>query len=483
MMVPVRFPCLRAEHRSAEMAPKNEMAFYANSRRVDPALGFYEFEGAPLPDTVGHAVETIAFRFQYSATGETFVDENGNGVWDAGEPFTDANGDGVLDEDWRDIPGSQTTSHLVYRLAAAPKSTAFGTAPGDATPRLWLKIVDFTCEWGDGKSTPAGVFGEIWNGSSFWTPFHPADTYTDTNGNGRWDPGESLLSDHNGNGVFDPISPDGENGSVGRGDPAERARADAWGAQPMAYTYRHDLPGGFDVDTFLDRNYARCGGWSPVLRAFMGVNGLASNGALMPVMRWRFVEASTGNTFLVDCAVAEAWLASNENHAGGPASAGDVWYRPYAIWAGGHGQANPSFKLSPTSEGSDKLLSRWKLIRTPSGVPAYTDHVFVKHNGRYYDPSYEHAGGSSYASINELVDAGISYFLYDRKHVFRNIGGAISAFDVNAIPGDPDAELEVEIWLGPFGKDTGRYSIFPNIPAAGMPDREDEMQDTGIILP
>jgi len=39
--------------------------------------------------------------------------------------------------------------------------------------------------------------------------------------------------------------------------------------------------------------------------------------------------------------------------------------------------------------------------------------VFVKYNGRYYDWSYEHAGGASYATINAKADAGVSDYYYD----------------------------------------------------------------------
>jgi hypothetical protein len=47
-------------------------------------------------------------------------------------------------------------------------------------------------------------------------------------------------------------------------------------------------------------------------------------------------------------------------------------------------------------------------------------------NGRYYDGSYEHAGGASYATVNALADAGVSHYYYyakwtcDAGGVFQN---------------------------------------------------------------
>jgi hypothetical protein len=42
------------------------------------------------------------------------------------------------------------------------------------------------------------------NGNGHWDP---GDTYTDLNGNGVWNPGESLLTDSDGDGVWDPTEP------------------------------------------------------------------------------------------------------------------------------------------------------------------------------------------------------------------------------------------------------------------------------------
>jgi hypothetical protein len=87
-----------------------------------------------------------------------------------------------------------------------------------------MKIVDFTCEWADGKTTPEEVFGEIWNGSNFWTPFVPSGPY-----------------------ITPPMQPDNANGFRGKGDPVETARTDAWTRAPKCYTYQHNLNNPYPI--------------------------------------------------------------------------------------------------------------------------------------------------------------------------------------------------------------------------------------------
>jgi hypothetical protein len=187
---------------------------------LSPGGGPYTLQTIkPVSDFVGVDVETISFRFEYE------------------HPDTHV---------WMEIPGQQDTEHLVYRLAAAPTPYALTQGGGG----LFMKIVDFTCYWALGWRTPDEVFQQIWNGSNFWTPINAGPQ----------------------------PRPDNANGFRGRGDPSENARQDAWQASPMCYTFRHDLNhpypipgpnGGFGegqtVDGWLDLNYARCGGWAPVL--------------------------------------------------------------------------------------------------------------------------------------------------------------------------------------------------------------------------
>jgi len=346
------------EYRGDSMTPTNNLI--ANG-------GPYEMTSqAKLPERVGYDVEEITFRFQYHDT----------------------------DADvWLDIPGKQTTSHLVYRLAAAPTDFAKQQGAGD----LYLKIVDFTCDWAKDTTTPEEVFAEIWNGSNFWTPFQ----------------GNPLEPDR-----------DSDNAFIGKGDPVESARQDAWNKAPMAYTFRHNLGPGQTVNNWLDHNYARCGGWVPVLRTFAGTHGLDTEEKRIPPMRWRFVDGASGDVLFVNYADALDLKNNNKRPGGEDAEVGDTWYRPYGIWVNAHGQANP-YTNDPVWNpnpplmqvgGSNKLVSFWELYYPPfSNIPESTDHVLLKYNGRYYDPSYEHTGGISYASINQWADASISYYYYHRK--------------------------------------------------------------------
>ncbi|MFO1529311.1 MAG: hypothetical protein U1F77_06100 [Kiritimatiellia bacterium] len=216
-------------------------------RNINPASGPYKLKStATLANTVGYDVETIEFTFKYNKKGESYEDTNGNGAYDAGETIIRDNGNGTYDEELVHIPGKQTTTHLVYRLANSPHyaSMDFSARPApfnEKLEQLFLKIVDFTCAWGQaaGAGTANEVFASYWNNGNFWTPFLA-------------------------NGAPPALKPDNMNGFKGTGDPTEKAQPDAWGNSPMCYTYRHDRGAGQTVNGWLDDNYARCGGWSPV---------------------------------------------------------------------------------------------------------------------------------------------------------------------------------------------------------------------------
>ena len=386
------------------MAPKNEMAFYANSRRVDPALGFYEFEGAPLPDTVGHAVETIAFRFQYSATGETFVDENGNGVWDAGEPFTDANGDGVLDEDWRDIPGSQTTSHLVYRLAAAPATEALQAAQGHE--RLYLKITDFTCCWGSGKTTTAEVFDAVWKTSRFWTPFIA---------------------------VSGVDQPDNGNGFHGVGDPAENVRQDEFLHSPKSYTYEHLAGTGTTVDSLLDANAGRCGAWSKFLPAFAAQHGMKLRAVY--VLPRAFRSASAGN-YLLSAADVNALAVGEDFYLSltqfNPD--GSVWAT--SSWTGVHLHVKDNIDGQAHSSSSGTLENSWGDGHGLSFEDSDWDGKLAT-GENIFDPSYEHENGDrkdGFTSQDGYEDDAILKLRFLRVRVANKpVVKSDSSVDVNSL--------------------------------------------------
>ena len=131
--------------------------------------------------------------------------------------------------------------------------------------------------------------------------------------------------------------------------------------------------------------------------------------------------------------LAENHKNTGKRPGGAAAQAGDVWYKPLGIWVSSHGQANPFFANSPN------LLSFWV---TGAGG---TDHVFLKYNGRFYDGSYEHAGGASYATINDLADAGVSHYYYGSG---ANTGGKWTC-DAAGVFQDTTATMPLErIWLG-----------------------------------
>jgi len=430
------------EYRGASMVGIAQTST-TNILNVSPQEGPYELKGAKLDNTVGHAVETMTFRFQYNAKKETFVDTNGNGKFDVGEPLVDANGNGKFDEDWRDIPGSQTTSHLVYRLADAPEKTVLAKAqqtfaqqqqnvPGHS--RLYLKIVDFTCVWGAGKTSAEDVFDSYWKTGKFWTPFHA--------------PGGGDRQPNNANGFY------------GTGDPTERNRLDMWGNAPKSYSYQHNMGNGngYTVDWLLDHNQGRCGAWAPFLMAFMATHGLASEQQVFPLMKWRFV-AANGNESFEEYAAAEAHMNAGQRPGGAAAQIGDQWYRPLGIFVNADGQANP-YKVV-NQPNNPHLRSFWGCFPNFN----LTDHVFVKYNGRFYDPSYDHANGVSHATINEKADAGVSHYYYNEKLVFGAGGRFV----------DQTNTLPVEwIWFGENGPNDWRQGRLLKI--ANDPNAE-EMEE------
>ena len=389
-------------------------------RNINPAGGPYKLlSSATLANTVGFGTETVEFTFKYNKKGESFVDANGNGSWDTGEALINDDGNGTFDAEWEDIPGLPTNTHLIYRLGDTP------TAHAQTGGRLWVKIVDFTCDWANGRSTPKQVFDEIWNTDNLWTPFTAGP------------------------------QPDNANGFHGGNDPSEISRTDMWGNTPKCYSYQHDMggSGGFDVDWLLDFNQGRCGAFAPFLLAFMGTHGLDATQQVFPLMKWRFV-SNTGVVSFEKHADAVTHILNGQQPGGAVAQNGDTWYRPAGIWVDSHGQANPFYANSPY------LVSFWQTRLSYN----YTDHVFVKYNGRYYDASYEHTGGVSYATINEKADASVSYYYYDGKWSFD--AGVGSFLDVTTtMPLD-------RIWMGPSGW-TGLFNL---LKVANDPSK-DEMEE------
>jgi hypothetical protein len=355
-------------------------------RNINPVGGPYKLKStATLTNTVGYGVETIAFTFKYNKTGESYVDANGNGSYDTGETVSNDNGNGTYDEELVDIPGKQTTTHLVYRLAAGP------TAQALTGGRLWLKIVDFTCKWANGQTTPEQVFDKIWNTDNFWTPF-----------------------------VAGP-KPDNANGFHGVGDQAEMARTNRWGDSPMCYTYRHDLGSGQTVDEALDLNYARCGGWSRILPAFTGTQGYE----LRPLTLQMLYRRDRGGVITYHNAAA---IASGGN------AVGDVLYVD-GWFVGDDPVTNPDghtgIKVAATVSGQGNPAGGPVDPNTGPWLASYFNNhavTFYDGNGngvyepalgeRIYDGSYDHTIASGalnragYVSLKGLEDAAITHYVY-----------------------------------------------------------------------
>ena len=356
----LRFPIrVRARYGGMQTVGVAEAAAANATRNISRIGGPYTLVSADdpasrLPNNVGHRVETIEFSFQYNARGETFVDTDGNGSYGAAEAatLTDRDGDGALDEDWQDIAGSQTTTHLMYRLAAQPTVAARAQ---QADNRLWCKIVDFTGDWGvgAGAQTSGEVFDAIWGGGNFWTPIAAGPR------------------------------PDNANGFHGLGDPTEAARTDKWGNTPKCYTYDHDAPVLENVQYALDNNVTRCGGWARFLTAFAGYHGSPVR-PLQIVTNWirvrggvpAAVQPMSGGILPGDT----LWM--NDLRVGHPS--GTIWMEVNAI----HGQANPN--------GGGHLGPMFNLHRVAfsddDGMGDYDDGV-----ERIYDPSYEHTAGNALA--------------------------------------------------------------------------------------
>jgi|GEM_PF-3254603 len=359
-----------------------------NTLNISPTLGAYELEAdEKLADDVGYAVEAIEFKFQYNVTGESFVDANGNGSYDAGDVLDDRNGDGKYDENWKDVPGKQATTHLVYRVAGPPTATSLAQGGG----KTFMKIVDFTCTWAPaGTKTSQGVFNAMWASSKFWTPFtanHPSNAA----------------------------------GFHGIGDPKEALEPDRWGTAPMCYTYRHDLGLGQTVDDWLDRNYGRCGGWSRVLPAFAGTHGFDCRPITLNVLIRR------------ERAGTVTYLTIADVNAGGNA-AGDV------LWL--HG----SYFGLPDDQTGIRVKATIDAQANPASGPAgwlatyFDNHAVAFHDGngngvfepalgeKLYDGSYDHSAGtlnaSGYGSVKALEDAAISEYVYRYRLTITGVDAA-----------------------------------------------------------
>ncbi|MHC4662104.1 MAG: flagellar hook assembly protein FlgD [Planctomycetota bacterium] len=151
---------------------------------ISPGQNYAVETVTPLPATVGKRNEVVAFSFEYLDGGA-----------------------------WHPIPGTFTTSHLIYRTAGVPTGRALYQTEPDHD-KCYIKVLDLTCTWADGKSSISDVFLDIWMG--------------------------------------------------------------CWDFENPAWTYEHDMPGtrGFTLWYLLDEHRGRCGAWSIFLLTCMGYHGI-----------------------------------------------------------------------------------------------------------------------------------------------------------------------------------------------------------------
>ena len=310
----------------------------------------------------------------------------------------------------------RSTEELVAAIAQLGKQEEVSPVPVLTTPTppvyashqmLYMKVVDFTCEWGDGKQTPKDVFESYWNSNSFWTTFDA-----------------------------DP-KPFNSSGFHGSGDSVESDRADMWGGKPKCYTYQHNMGtgNGFFIDWMLDHNQGRCDAWSRFLLSFMATHGAEAERQVFPLVKHRFVSASGTVSFFKESEKATT-IDAGTRPDGSPLQTGDRYYVPAFIFVDSHGQANPY--VGPSSGRTSYLNTLWRVEDT------YTDHVFVKYDGKYYDPSYEHAGGASYSTINTKADHGVGKYYYNESYLCVDLGGGTLDWLRQSI-------TPIDVWTGPSG--------------------------------
>ena len=176
---------------------------------------------------------------------EPFVDQDGNGQFDAGEPYVDWDGDGAWTPeapatfvlpggDWSRAPGAAVSpSIVVERLPGGIDADGNGAAdayrPFEAATRYPEALTDINGDGlrqvaepfldldGDGARGAAEPYQELdgdgvrssateaitdVDGDGVFDPARPAEPFMDTDGNGRWTAAEPYW-DRNGNGLRD----------------------------------------------------------------------------------------------------------------------------------------------------------------------------------------------------------------------------------------------------------------------------------------
>ncbi|MCC7137445.1 MAG: hypothetical protein IT460_03340 [Planctomycetes bacterium] len=207
---------------------------------------------------------------------EPFNDVNMNGVWDTGEPFQDWNADAKWSQG----------KPIVVELAGIDASAAINAA---SNPSMTIQFL------------PGGVDADGNGTADTYTAFAKArtfpETFTDSNGNGHWDPAEPFL-DVNGNGALDAGEPfqdlNGDGVRTATAEPYVDGNANG----------RPDLVMGA-ADVYTDSNGN--GKWDAA-EPYLDMNGNgARDAATSPVTPWRAWNPAVDN---VSTATRNAYRAS-----------------------------------------------------------------------------------------------------------------------------------------------------------------------------
>ena len=168
-------------------------------------------------------VEEYQVEWTIDRPDEPYIDTNTNGQWDSGETYTDLDGDGswtaaaaVTTREWPNV-----FPYLGVGLVRVDGGT-FGFREYD---ELSLRV-PARASWRTSVTNSAGTTWSDWSTWSPWSDWSDASAsstcplpapppplecppdagapYTDTDGNGQWDPGEPYL-DTDGDSIFDAI--------------------------------------------------------------------------------------------------------------------------------------------------------------------------------------------------------------------------------------------------------------------------------------
>ena len=418
---------LRAKYNNVEMTVATE-----DNKNIRPYIDNqqYSFTSAvALADSVGFGDEIITFSYQYDDDGK-----------------------------WVDIPGSQSTTHMVYRLAARPTTQALSDILGG---RLRIKIVDFSCDWGMGQTTSGATFNQIWE--HLWTPFAAAPI-TSIAAVQQWlnIPGPSFEELYDTQGI--PANVTDANAFHGFGDRDELSRVDELTQPSKCYTYEH-WGNSFNADSLLDLNQGSCGAWNSFFTVISGIHGynirsinvwpkafrsIAPGNALLN--RVQLNALAVGDEFYMSFTgydpVANNYLQTADHL---PITPRNSFYVNNSL----DGQAH-SHTVKVVNSRFQNIINGDPTLRSSWGdghAICYYDHndnqVFDT-GDLLFDPSYQHSAGLSltgYPTVVEWQTAAMSQLRYRRfqKSAVGNIIRDDGTLNTSVLALSTTAPLELTV--------------------------------------